>query len=218
MHVSHWDEAQREDPMLSAVLGWLKAQKQTNLKMLLTEHTSSKEGKLILWNWQNFMIHQEALYMHLTPKGKTEDLLLFVAPRAHCVAALNECHQDAGHQGHHHTLSLLWEHFWWLGMTNQVQKSLKSCSHCLQHEGNLSTAPLHPIVSTALMDLLHVDFTSIKMTMEPSRPPKAANVLVFQNHFTKHIMAYMTPNQTTKTVAKFCIRVTFWSLEPWPGS
>ena len=75
--------------------------------------------------------------------------------------------------------------------------------HCLQHEGNLSTAPLHLIVATTLMDLLHVDFTSIEMTLELNRLPKVANVLVFQDHFTKHVMVYMTPNQTAKTVAKF---------------
>ena len=53
------------------------------------------------------------------------------------------------------------------------------------------------------MDLLHVDFTSIKTTMESNSPLKVANVLVFQDHFTKHIMAYVTPDQTGKTVAKF---------------
>ena len=56
MHVIGWAEAQREDPMLSAVLDWLKAQKKVDLKALLAEHASSKEGWLILWNWQNFMI------------------------------------------------------------------------------------------------------------------------------------------------------------------
>ena len=44
MHVTDWAEAQREDPTLSAVLDWLKAQKKTDLKALLVEHTSSKEG------------------------------------------------------------------------------------------------------------------------------------------------------------------------------
>ena len=53
------------------------------------------------------------------------------------------------------------------------------------------------------MDLLNVDFTSIETTLELNRPPKVANVLVFQDHFTKHIMAYVIPNQTPKTVAKF---------------
>ena len=61
-------------------------------------------------------------------------------------------------------------------MTNQGQKSIKSCMHCLQHEGNLCKAPLHLLVSTAPVDLLHIDFTSIDMTMEPNRLPKVANV------------------------------------------
>ena len=164
MHVTDWAEAQKEDPVLSTVLNWLKAQKKTDLKALLAEHTSSEEGRLILQNWQNFMIHQGALYLHSMPKGETEDLV-FMVPRAHCVTVLNRCHRDVGHQGCDHTLSLLREHLWWLGMTNQMQQSIKSFVCCLQHEGDLSKAPLHLIVATALMDLLHVDFTSIEMTL-----------------------------------------------------
>ena len=53
------------------------------------------------------------------------------------------------------------------------------------------------------MDLLPINFTSIETTMELNRLPKVANVLVFQDHFTKHIMAYVTPDQTAKTVIKF---------------
>ena len=30
-----------------------------------------------------------------------------------------------------------------------------------------------------------------------------ANVLLFQDHFTKHILAYVTPDQTAKTITKF---------------
>ena len=136
-------------------------------------------------------------------KGETKDLLLFVVPKAHCVAALNGCHWDAGHQGHDDILSLLQEHFCWPGMTNQMHQSVKSCTHCLQNEGHLSKAPPHLIVVTALIDLLHVDFTSIEMTMELNRPPKVPNVLAFLDDFMKHIMAYVIPDQTTKTVAKF---------------
>ena len=93
--------------MLSAVLSWLKAQKFTDLKALLAEHTSSEEGRLILQKWQNFTIHQEALHLCSTPIGETEDLLLFVVPRAHCIATLNGCHRDVSHQGCDCTLSLL---------------------------------------------------------------------------------------------------------------
>ena len=113
MHVTDWAKAQKEDPMLSAILDWLKAQKKTDLKTLLVEHTSSEEGWLILWNQQNFTIHQGALCLHSTPKGETKDLLLFMVPKAHCVTTLIGFHRDMDHQGHDCTLSLLWKHVWW---------------------------------------------------------------------------------------------------------
>ena len=69
-------------------------------------------------------------------------------------------------------------------MTNQMQQSIKSCMHCLWHEGALSKALLHPIVTTTPMDLLHVDFTSKETTLELNRLPEVVNVLVFQDHFT----------------------------------
>ena len=58
-------------------------------------------------------------------------------------------------------------------------------------------------VATASMDHLHVDFTSIEMTLELNRLSKVVNILVFQDHFTKHIIAYVTPDQTAKTFTKF---------------
>ena len=118
------------------------------------------------------------------PKGETEDLLLFVVPKAHQVATLNRCHRDAGHQGCDHTLSLLQEHVWWPGMINQMQQSIKNCVCCLKHEGNLPKVPLHLIVATAPLDLLHIEFTSIETTMELNQMPRVTNILVFQDHFT----------------------------------
>ena len=44
MHVMDLAEAQREDPTLRAVLDWLKAQKRTDLKVLLAKQASSEEG------------------------------------------------------------------------------------------------------------------------------------------------------------------------------
>ena len=136
-------------------------------------------------------------------KGENEDLLLFVVPKVHWVAALTGCHRDTGHQGHDHTLSLLQECFWWPGMTSQMRQSIRTCVHCLQHEGSLSKTTLHPIMATAPLDLLHVDFTSIDTTLELSQSPRVTNILVFQDHFMKHVLAYVTPNQTGKTIAKY---------------
>ena len=159
---------------------------------------------------------EESSEFHNSPECPLS--MLFIVPKAHWTAALNGCHRDAGHQGHDHTLSSLQEYFWWPGIVNQMRQSIKACTCCLQYEGGFPKAALCPIVATAALDLLHVDFTSVKITLEPNQSPRVTNILVFQDHFTKHMLAYMNHDQTVKTVAKFCIKVTSQSLGPWPGS
>ena len=81
-----------------------------------------------------------------------------------------------------------------------MRQVIKACNCCLQYEGGTPKAPLCPIVATTPLDLLHVDFTSIETMMELDQLPRVANVLVFQDHFTKHVLAYVTPDQTAKTM------------------
>ena len=100
-------------------------------------------------------------------------------------------------------LSLLQECFWLPGMAKQMRQTIRACTHCLQYEGGLPKAPLCPIVATGPLDLLHVDFTSIETILEPNQLPRVASVLVFQDHFMEHVLVYITPDQTAKTIAKF---------------
>ena len=92
MHVTNWATAQREDPELDAVLHWLEAKKKIDLRTLLGEHASGEESRIVWRNFQNFTVLQEALYLCSMPKGKNEDLLLFIVPKAHQTATLNGCH------------------------------------------------------------------------------------------------------------------------------
>ena len=179
MHVTNWATAQREDPELDAVLHWLEAKKKTVLRTLLRKHASSVGGLIVWRSCQNFMVLQDALYLCSMPKGENEDLLLFMVLKAHWTATLNGCHWDAGHQGHDHTLYLLQECFWWPGMAKQMRQVIRACTCCLQYEGGIPKAPLCPIVATAPLDLLHVDFTSIETTLELNQSPRVTNVLVF---------------------------------------
>ena len=89
------------------------------------------------------------------------------------------------------------------GMAKQMRQVIKACKCCLQYEGSTPKAPLCYIVATTPLDLLHVDFTSIETTLKLNQSPRVTNVLVFQDHFTKHVLAYVTPNQAANTVAKF---------------
>ena len=89
-----------------------------------------------------------------------------------------------------------------------MRQVIRAYTHCLQYEGGIPKAPLCPIVATAPLDLLHVDFTSIETTLELNQLPRVTNVLVFQDHFTKHVLVYVTPDQTVKTITKF----SMWRL------
>ena len=62
-------------------------------------------------------------------------------------------------------------------MAKQMRQVIRACTCCLQYEGGIPKAPLCPIVATTPLDL--------------------------QDHFTKHVLAYVTPDQTVKTIAKF---------------
>ena len=88
-------------------------------------------------------------------------------------------------------------------MAKEMRQVIKACKHCLQYEGGTPKVPLCPIMATTPLDLLHVDVTSIETTMELNQLPRVANVLVFLDHLTKHILVYVTPDQTVKSIAKF---------------
>ena len=69
MHVTNWAAAQREDPVLDAVLHWLEAKKKIDLRTLLGKHASSEKGWMVLKNHQNFTVLQDVLYLCSMPKG-----------------------------------------------------------------------------------------------------------------------------------------------------
>ena len=162
---------------------------------------------------QNVTTLQDTLYLCSMPKGENEDLLLFVVPKMHQTAALNRCHWDAGHQGHDHTLSLLQECFWWPRMAKQMRQAIRACNCCLQYEGGTPKAPLCPIVATTPLDLLHIDFTSIETMVQLNQSPRVTNVSIFQDHFIKYVLVYVTPDQQ-KLSLNFYMEATFYLWGP----
>ena len=57
--------------------------------------------------------------------------------------------------------------FWWPGMAMQMWKAISGCERwCIQHEGAQVKALLQAILVTSPLELLHVDFTDIEMSME----------------------------------------------------
>ena len=150
-----------------------------------------------------FVINNK-LHVRAIPPSNVTETKLFVVPRAYQQRAIDGCHQDASHQGQNHTLSLAAERFWWPGMPSEVRNAVKNCQKCIKHEFNSTREPLHPIIATTPLDLVHIDFTSIKVSGDDNlhTTPTVVPVLVITNHFTRHSMAFITKDQKASTVAK----------------
>ena len=112
LHVTDWVAVQWEDPVLKAMINWIPNWKLQDLKHLLGDDANIEEGMAILQVQKKLTLYQGALYHHHTPAGKLEEVMWFIVPMAHWVAAMNRCHQDAGHQGQQWTLYLLQDWFW----------------------------------------------------------------------------------------------------------
>ena len=111
-----WLGDQQEDPTLKAMIKWISDQKVQDLKHLMGDDANTEEGKTILWEQKLLTLYTEALNHHHMPTGKLEEVLQFLVSKAYWVAAMNECHPDASHQGQQQTLSLLNDWFWWSSM------------------------------------------------------------------------------------------------------
>ena len=87
-------------------------------------------------------------------------------------------------------------------MVDDCQALVRGCQQCCIFEGAVPEAPLCPIRLHALLELVHIDFTSVESTMELNKPASIKNVLVITDHFTCCALVVVTKDQMAKTVAK----------------
>ena len=206
INVTDWVQTQREDEVLARTIDWLHGRKKENLREMMGDLADTDEGKAILKRRAKMALRNGCLYLEVTPKGEVQKLSLFVVPKSQRVNAINGCHRDAGHQGQTRTKALVTERFWWPGVREQVEKAVRFCERCRTYEAKAVKAPLLPLEPTEVQELVHVDFTTMETTMDLGEQPKTVNVLVFTDHFSRFVAAYITPDQTAQTVAKFLYR------------
>ncbi|KAK7915695.1 hypothetical protein WMY93_011456 [Mugilogobius chulae] len=111
---------------------------------------------------------------------------------------LKNLHDDMGHMGIERTLDLVRSRFYWPRMAMDVEKKVKSCGRCVRRKALPErAAPLVSIQTTRPLELLCMDFLSLEPDSSNTR-----DILVLTDHFTKFAVAFPTPNQKAKTVAK----------------
>ena len=87
-------------------------------------------------------------------------------------------------------------------MAKESVLALKNCKQCLIFKADIQTPKLAPIIATKPMDLVHIDFVKMEIPGDLRKKPKTKNVLVIVDHFTRFVQAYLTKDQTARTIAR----------------
>ena len=211
MHVMDWAEAQCEDPEIKATMDWCHLNKRKSeswreqlakLRFRLGTKKNTPEGRSILQNADKLTLSGGLSYYRHKPKYQIEEVKCFVVPRAHRRTAIDGCHHDAGHQGKKRTENLISDQFWWPGVFEDVNRAVQNCRQCQLYGGREEKAPMVPMMVTAPLQLVHLDFTSFEMTTDLNESPKVEHVLVIVDHFMKYTRACVTKDQKVSTAAK----------------
>ena len=209
MHIVDWGEAQEADPMLAACRRWLHTHKDIlflKRDALFWKYSGDNmdtaEGRALFDIHNGLVMSKGLLYVSTMPKGEAEGTLDFLVPTGQCHMALNGVHHDMGHQGQQRTLALVQERFWWPMMMEGCQPLIQGSQQCCIFEGAIPKAPLCPVRAQVPLELIHIDFTSVELTMELNKPPCVKNMPVITDHFTCYALAVVMKDQTAKTVEK----------------
>ena len=138
---------------------WLRRRKDDNwtLDQFMKHQVQDAELCIYAACQKDFVLRCNLLYLKVTPKRSNEDVLVFVVLGLKWQVALDGCHHYLGHQGRDHTLSLLKERFWWLGMAQRMMLNVCNCEKCRIFEAKPQIPPMEPILCTEPLDLVHID-------------------------------------------------------------
>ena len=201
---SQWVVAQCGDQAIQLVMDWLKRKKDDNrmLDQYLKHHVPDAECRIYAAHQKDFVLRGNLLYLRVMPKRSNEDVLVFVVLGLKRQVVIDGCHHYLGHQGRDPTLSLLKERFWWLGMAQRMMMNVHNCLKCRIFEAKPQIPPMEPVLCTEPLDLVHIDYVSMEVTVGVKEKPVVKNILVVEDHFTPFTQAYVTNNHTACTTAR----------------
>ena len=60
---------------------------------------------------------------------------------------------------------------------------------------------MQPIICTEPMELVHIDYIGMEVTVATDKKPIVRNVLVVVDHFTRYVQTFIMKNHTARTTA-----------------
>ena len=87
-------------------------------------------------------------------------------------------------------------------MSQALLKAVANCGRCIQYEAKGQLPPMQPIICTKPMELVHIDYIGMEVTVVTHKKPIVWNVLVVVDHFTRYVQAFVTKNHTVRMTAR----------------
>ena len=198
-------------------MDWLRRRKDDNrtLDQFMKHEVPDAKHHIYAACQKDFVLWHNLLYLKVTPKRINKDVLVFVVPGLKRQAVIDGCHCYLGHQGRDRMLSLLRERFWWPGMAQRMMLSIHNCEKCRIFEAKPQIPPMESILCTEPLDLVHIDYVSMEVTVGVKEKPVVKNVLVVEDHLTCYTQVYVTKNHTACTTARILYN-EFFSVFGFP--
>ena len=93
--------------------------------------------------------------------------------------------------------------------------AIQNCGRCKQFKAKCQLPEMETIVCTQPMELVHVDYVGMEVTVAAKEKPVVKNVLVVVDHFTRYVQAFVTKNHTAYTTARVLYN-DFFSIFGFP--
>ena len=151
----------------------------------------SEDSRRFLHSRSQLLFRSGLLYRKVYDSQLQENKFQFVLPKTYWQQVLEACHDNMEHLGIKCTTSLLRDRFYWPSMTEDIERHVKTCPRCLRFKTQPEKAELNPIIATRLLELVHIDYLTIKAPTN-SRSGKDVNVLIIIDHFTRYAQAHVT--------------------------
>ena len=68
-------------------------------------------------------------------------------------------------------------------MSQALLKAIANCRRCIQYEAKGQLPPMQPIICTEPMELVHIDYVGMEVTVATDKKPVVKNMLVVVDHF-----------------------------------
>ena len=200
----NWVEAQSRDPVIPAIINWIKWPRgdKRMLAEYLTGVASEYEKCFYVTCQKEFTVQDNLLYLQATATNSQNSAPVFVVPTNDRQAAIDGCHHSIRHQGRNRTLNLMKERFWWPGMSQALPKAVANCGRCIQYEAKGQLPLMQPIICTEPMELVHIDYVGMEVTVATNKKPVVKHLLVVVDHFMRYVQAFVTKNHTARTTAQ----------------